>query len=538
MNKFKSLFSSKLALFLVFIASYFLMLSFKITPLICKMSKDGIAAVSFFNVCEVFPLDLFDIFLWIVLFLFLNIFANLFSKNIKTCCNAQCLSAYKVYLGLTCFLFLAWIPYFLTFYPGTLMQDEIFGIRWPYETSNQPLFYNYFLSFLWELGKFFGDELLGFAVFTILKMFLMGFAISYLLIFLFNRGINKYFLIVCYLLFAFLPIFPNYAICLIKDTSFSIFVLFMVLFLYENKNDFGKIFKEKKTFFMFLFLSLMIIWLRSNGLHIIVATVFVLGYLSKNYRKKFFALAVVLILAGTLPNHHRHVPFKETVGIPIQQIARTLNVNGEISKENKEIFNNVIEISLFKKYYDVFWVDAIKWKPEFNDGYLYKHKKEFLRAWVETFPKNFSTYLTAHVLATFDFWAVSPWRLDYNQTIFLHAVNLEDLYTDNINTGIAVNNEILSPDIAKKISEFMNANIFYLNAGTCGNLLLFFMTITILKGRRRNAVSALPIFFSWGTLLLAAPVAWSFRYVFYFALLMPFILSLPFMNEDEKEEKL
>jgi len=532
---FKAFFSNKLALFFLLIMSYFFMLSFKVTPIICEKSKDGID-VNFFNIYEVFPLNFFDFFLWIILFLCFNIIAKFCAKNIKKCSPPLSSISYKYCFGLTLFLFFAWFPYFLTFYPGTTMQDEIFAIRLPYETSNQPLFYNYFLRFLWEFGKIFNDELLGFVAFTIFKMFLMGFAISYLLIYLFNRGINKYFLLICYLIFAFLPIFPNYAISIIKDTSFSIFLLFMVLFLYENKSDYTKIVREKKTFFVFLFLSLTIVWLRSNGLHIMIATVFVLGYLSKNYRKRFLALAVILILAGTLPNHHRHAPFKETVGIPIQQIARTLNVNGEISHKNKEIFNNVMKLSLFKENYVVFWVDSIKWKPEFNDDYLYKHKKDFLKAWIETFPKNHSTYLTAHALATFDFWAVSPWKLNYNQTIFFHALNYEDLHTNNINTStMIVNQQILPQDISKKISAFMNENIIYLNAGLCGNLLLFVMTITILKKRKENIVCVLPMFFSWCTLLLAAPVAFSFRYVFYFALLMPFILSLPFMSEDGNE---
>lgn len=541
-GKIGSFLENKYASLLLFIASFFMMLSAKVTPIVYAPLDGGILN-PIFDIYEIFPINLFDYLLWILIFIALKVISNFITQYI--CAHNKVFVrkvSYKVLIGIALFLFLAWLPYFLAFYPGTSMQDEIFAMRDPFGCSNQPLFYGYMLSFLWDFGKFFGDETLGFGIFSVVKMLLMAFSLSYLLTFLFKRGISKYFLILFAVFFAFSPIFPNYAICIFKDTPFAIFILLLTLFLYEQKRNYETLVTKNYSFLIFLFLALMIIWLRSNGLHIMLFLLVILAYLSKKVRLRFFILGIIFILAGSLPNHGRHVPFKEAVGIPIQQVARTLNVNGKISEENKEIFNNIMGLSTFKERYLAFNSDMIKWDKEFNNPYLNGHKKDFIKAWILTFPDNISTYFTAHAFAAYDFWAISKWETFKYQTNFIHAItknglNNNDIESEGWNGKFLISEKHFLPENLKKsVGLFMNDNVSYLNGGTCGVILLIFMAITLSVGKGRRIVSVLPVFLAWTTILLAAPIASAFRYVFYFTLVMPFILSLPFMTEESYEE--
>ena len=545
---FKSICENKFASFLVLLAAFFIMLSYKITPMLYPIHDKWIFN-PYFDTCEVFPLKFFDYLLWIFLFLFLSFTVKFLAEKIQfNTLYRTCKSKY--YLLLTLSFFIAWLPYFLTFYPGTITWDDILSMRDPWGYNHQPLLYGYFLKFIWDFEIFLGNDLLGFALFVILKILFMAFTVSYILIFLYKRGISKILLIFFFILFAFLPIFPHYAIGIIKDNFFALFIVFMTLFLYEYSNDYTKIVRETKPFFTFIFLSLMIIWLRNNGIHIMFLTVVVLVILAKNMKVRFLMLAIIFITAGTLPDIGRNVPFKETVGMPIQQIARTLNVGGEISEKNKEIFNNVMPLSMFKENYIAFSADMIKWNPNFNSEYLNAHKKEFLVAWIETFPKNFCAYLTAQAFVTYEFWSISPWQIyrvneiepkfpfntHINQTVYPHAITHDLLKDKHIELNICdlkTSEKVILPEnISDKIAFFMIQNLFYLNGGICGIILLISMSITLYKGKRNRIISVLPMLFLWGTLLLATPIFSSFRYVFFFALLMPFIISLPFMTEE------
>lgn len=274
--------ANKYAMFLLLLASFFVMLSAKVMPIIYAPLQDGLFN-PLYDFYEIFPLSFFDCFLWILIFISLKSITGVLSKYIYTKEFSSRKINSKTLIWVALFFVLSWLPYFLTFYPGTAMHDEIFAMRDPFGCSNQPLFYNYFLAFLWDFGKFFGDETLGFGIFYILKMFVMAFTLSYLLMFLYKRGISKYFLVLCALIFAFFPIFPNYAICIFKDTPFAICILLLTLFLHEHKDNYEKIVAKKYPFFIFLLLSLMLIWLRSNGLYIILFTIFPLMYLSKKF---------------------------------------------------------------------------------------------------------------------------------------------------------------------------------------------------------------------------------------------------------------
>ena len=536
---FRGCLGNKFAVALLLVAAFFVALSIKLYPDI-NTGMDFVYVDA--KTYPLFPLGVFDCFLWCLIFILLRLSVFFLAKRIQISSIERKFTR-KMFICLGVFFFLAWTPYFLAYYPGISFFDEYFVIFDPFAWPIQPLIYSMILHYAWNLGVFFGIDNLGFAFLTIFRMFLMSAAFSYLIFFLYKRGISVVFLAASALVFAFLPIFPNTAITIQKDGIFSLFLLMLTLFLYENKNNLSKIVTKKRMFLIFLCLSLPILLLRNNGLYILVATLMVFGFVERKYMFRFIGAALLFFVITSAANVYRVVPFKESIGIPLQQIGRVLCVGGEISESAKSDLNYVLKLSIWREKYNPIHSDTIKlFNKDFNDELLNANKGRFIKAYLETFSKNISIYFSAHAFATLDFWCIGPWNYHHNQIAFVDAITNDTLNPQNIRWPIerpfhATDFKALKKPVREKIAGFMADNVFYLNGGACGFILLFILALLLEKGENRKAAALLPVFLSYLTILIASPTAFAFRYVLYLAFLMPFILSLPFMSDSGEENQ-
>ena len=110
-----------------------------------------------------------------------------------------------------------WFPYYVTFYPGTGMQDEVWAMQHPFGAANQPFFYSLVLRGFWEFGKLFGSYTLGLGILSFLQMVTLACSLSFFLFWLYKKNVSIAYIVLCSCLFAFFPIYPNYAITLVKD---------------------------------------------------------------------------------------------------------------------------------------------------------------------------------------------------------------------------------------------------------------------------------------------------------------------------------
>lgn len=530
----KSLFENKYASLLILMISFFIMLSVKLVPHIYYTLENNID----FKTFELFPLDVFDYFILIFMFFMLktiiNSLANIYFK-INNPTNISKTISRKFFFRLTLIFIVAWLPYFFAFYPGTLFYDEMFAMRDPFNTFNQPYIYGLLLKFFWDLGKFAGDETFGFAVFIIIKIIVMSASFSYLICFLYKRNISFKFLVFAIIIFALLPIFPNNVITVQKDGLSALFIMLMTLFLYEYKNKISQIFIDKKTLAEFCLLSSLIILIRSNGIYPMLFLALYFLFTEKAARLRIIFYIAFILAVSILPNINRLTPFEEAAGVPIQQVGRTLFNNGVIMEDDRKVFQNVLDLEKWKNTYNTLSVDYTKWSAGFNSGYLNSNKGEFMKSWAKTYLLNPSIYFTAHAFNTYDFWSIAPYIVG-SQTIYTGAITKEQLNVKNIiadTKTYLVSDKILKKRTSEKIANFMQKHTVYLNAGSCAFIMIFMMAFTLQIGKNNRIIPMLPAFLSWLTILIASPVAYVFRYTLYLAFLMPFILSLPFMSEEE-----
>lgn len=105
--------------------------------------------------------------------------------------------------------------------------------------------------------------------------------------------------------------------------------------------------------------------------------------------KRILAFLLVLILASggvsIFENQLgvKHL-FKETMGIPLQQIAATVYYDGEMTTEQAEFIDRILPLEFIKEKYDPYTSVPLKWSGSpIDDDYLYEHKAEFLKVWEE-----------------------------------------------------------------------------------------------------------------------------------------------------------
>ena len=64
--------------------------------------------------------------------------------------------------------------------------------------------------------------------------------------------------------------------------------------------------------------------------------------------------------------------------------------------------------------------------------------------------------------------------------------------------------------------------------------MIFSAIFVIYKKRYKNLIIFLPALFTWGTIMLAVPLAFSLRYVFTLLLVIPFVLLAPFLKQEKE----
>jgi len=158
--------------------------------------------------------------------------------------------------------------------------------------------------------------------------------------------------------------------------------------------------------------------------------------------------------------------------------------------------------------------DSIKFNSLFNRDYFEAHTNDFVRAYVKTIIRNPDLALKGHLLATIGFW--DAWKASSSAYICTsHCWNAEYYMSDyfNLLTG-------------RHLSDIVGPR-WYISSGLLIWLMLLAFTLCINSRSKKYFVVTIPTLSLWLTLMIAAPLAFSFRYVFSLLLCIPiYILGI------------
>lgn len=435
---------------------------------------------------------------------------------------------------LSLFFLFIWLPFYLAFFPGVGMHDEIYVSIHP-KSATQPFMYNIGLSLFYKIGFLFNSQIAGTGLFIFILMCATAIAIASIIVWLHKKGVHKYICYILILYYAFTPIIIDYSISAVKDRAFAVILLLMIPVFYQLATG-NFIINNSFSLNAYCALALLMIWFRNNGAYVFLVITLICLVIMKVDKKKFIKYSVFVLLIGLLPSLIIGGDFTEAAGIPLQQVCRVVALNRDLPEKEKNYINGVIPIENIKKQYQPESVDAIKWSPAYNRSYVNTHKLDFIKTWFTLFTLYPNDYLNAWLINTKGFWGYLPW-LD-SQSKFGHAYEPEIYLAENkvgMADGFKVSQSSVLPNSVKQaLGKYIWDYSIFIPSGICFWITIVIGSILYFQKKRYLIFVILPALLCSLTLILAAPIANCFRYTFYYALCLPIYLLLPFIHQNDK----
>ncbi len=443
------------------------------------------------------------------------------SKYIKKICTITFITLFVIYL-----------LYFLTFFPGGVYTDTwnslqmLTGVE--EMTLQQPILYTAMLNIV---KAFLPDYYTGFGVLTALQIIIMISVITYFVYWLLNKGLHPVVVTAISVFFTFFKLYPLYSVSVWKDTPFSLMLFLYTLAIIDLIFEFNKNEIKISTIAKICALSILVIFLRNNGLYIVILSslAIVLCFIKKIIKEKIVNIKgliisiIVTILVCILLEHIlvwagvKRVPKVESLAIPIQQVARVVAVDGNISDEQKEQIEKVMPIKRIKERYRALLADKIKWDDDyFNKEYLLDNLPEYFKLWLELLIQNPDEYFKGYLLETSGFWTFNV----AGQEAYHSAVTWETLQyiVSNINV-IHDNTNFDFRHNMLEIGYFSGGVFFWITA------LSFFITYRLCE--KKYLVGYVAPLALWLTVMIATPMGQALRYVYILVLILPLNIIYP-----------
>ena len=432
---------------------------------------------------------------------------------------------------------IVWGGLFLLYFPGTGMNDTINCLMGFWQNTLQPAMFQVIIYGVFQ-GIFFmcKNATIAYAIIVILQIFAASYVVANYLRWIARKGIAKWLLILNMIYIMAMPLIGNYTIALLKDTWFT-YALFLLL-----PNIYDLIHGEKTCWWQIVVAVFFVWFSRSNGKLVLVPIMVVLFIFLKRQRKHLAILLISLVVLNSGLNYAKNVrfggydeSFRESMSVPLVQMAATVVWNGNISEEEEEVLYAVLPEEKWRQNYAFAFVDPIKFDEHFDTLYLAAHKKEFLQTWASMLKKNLTIYVKAYLYHTYGNWSLAAYNtnaVDKTQSIFLKLNNNTggtSIWGEYLASISLKNYSLLPNDMTELLQGFYEDACewnLWLTPGIMF-LLLNLCTCIVWKNKRyKLMLTFLPLYLCWGCMMVASPASMIYRYSFYILLSLPFVLTM------------
>lgn len=456
-------------------------------------------------------------------------------------------------------IFAAWLPYYLSYYPGGIYSDTFNSITYALTDTlcnRHPLFYNFLIGLAIKFGELFGKDLeWSMGLFLAVQMILIEIELLYFLSWMIRHRIMRRMRICVMAFMTFFTLIPLYAISVWKDTPFAMAFLLWFFFAVDLFLEVKKGMWRFKSLAGFVAGMFLVAFTRNNGIYVTAFAAVSFVFFTITFRfdfesspyafsvcgkkigipaglvKKIMTYGVLLssvfVIACIQGPVYRRVgviptDVVEDIGMPIQQICSVVVHDGEITEAQRESINRFIPYENIPEYFKPCVVDSIKWYADMDWGYLELHKAEFWDLWKHLFLQNPGIYMEEYLLQTLGFWnvgvsgsngyaEVEVWSNDYGlvQTDYFEKI------------------------FGFSFQQFVNPKIYI----SCAWFFWFFFVGTVFIMKRYgfwNGFLFMPQIGVWLTLMVATPIAISLRYVSPLLFTLPFVVIVPVLLEKDQ----
>ena len=300
----------------------------------------------------------------------------------------------------------------LGMYPGIVDPDNTFEFDQymnHYYTGQHPIAHIFLMGSVFNLGNnLFGSYNSGIFMYVLLQMILFSASFMYVLYTMRKEGVAWKYVLITYALVAFNPVMHLFLISTTKDTIFTSFFIVSVTMIYGFIKYPEKI-KDIKKVIVFIIVSVLACAFRNNAFYAYILFALLFPLLEKKYWVYRFVsvLLICVIFFGyqkgmTAALNIEPVPAQESLGIPLQQIARVYNqVEDSFTEEEKELLFEVLPEANVVNY-NGYCVDYIKFG--FNSYGYRENKAPYQALWVQKLKEYPTVYLNAFLENTLFIW--------------------------------------------------------------------------------------------------------------------------------------
>lgn len=437
------------------------------------------------------------------------------------------------------------LPVLISFFPGTLEADayrQLSNMRSGDWDAHYPVIASLFMNEVLRLGQLlFNNDNLAFFMYTGTQYFLQWLVFAYTMSVLGRMKTPVVIRWGALAYFSLFSVFQMYGYTMVKDSMFYIvFLLFAALFADIIVRGAGG-WTRLLTIALGV-VSVLSVFFRNNGFHLMVFTAAV-GFLLNRKYKKLYAVIFCGAFAGALINSGvtqlcgvEGGSVREMLSVPIQQTARYLSEHyDEVTEEERKALEGVFEVELQEV--------AALYQPEISDPVkdcvAYRPDREalvaYLQVWGRQFLKHPDTYVQAFLNHTYGYFY--PDRECFWEGIGVYGIG-ESWPWDgmNFNPWFVLENGWMREEI-RQVHLWMSHLPVVSGLYSCGmhNFLLIGMITYLLGSRRRKELFFFAPCVGCVLICLISPVNALIRYMLPVMACLPLNLAWCFGPETAGE---
>ena len=439
-----------------------------------------------------------------------------------------------------------WAPYIYLLYPGCFTpdaKDEIAQLTGTYVNSwsarsiilldssvlinnHHPVFYTLVLKVVLKLAAVIKSYEKAFEMLCIIQALCLAFSFSYALTVMKKYGARLRVLLLALGFFAVNPLFPIYAMTVVKDTFFCAALVLLVVMTYELLTV-KRI--SRLRLISYFVVTLLFILTRNNGIYITALLIIFIALILLKDRKRLVKIGSALVcaalvfqlgIAGVLYPALNITPGskREMLSVPFQQTARYVHdYREDVSPEEEKAIVAVLNGNLDEigNSYDKELADSVK--SQFNKYATDDEVKAYIKAWLTGLKKHPDAYVQAYLNLHYGWFSFcGNKQIAYSKVSDKHM----DLLLDGFDKYMG---KEIRRDFINYGLEGLMLNPFtaaFLETATYSWLYILLLIYAIKKKRFKALAASSAVYFNY-LICFVGPVAYM-RYA------VPMVCALPF----------
>ncbi len=460
-------------------------------------------------------------------------------------------------LWYTVLFLIFWAPYMLLLYPGCFTpdaKDEIAQLTGKYVNAwsaraivlsdegflintHHPVFYTEALNITIKIGKLIGSYALAFEGLCLVQALALALCLAYAVAVMKKHGARQRVIMLSAAFFAINPLFPIYAMTVVKDTFFcALFVLVTVL-TYEllTAERISRI--RLISYFAAVFVFIMT---RNNGVYIMALVLIAAALVSLRDKKRVLKIgsaiitAVLIFQIGVVGVIYPALGIskgssREFLSVPFQQTARYVHeYRDDVSEEEEKAILGVLNGNLDEigKSYDKEIADSVK--SQYCKYATGDDVKAYIKAWLTGLKKHPDSYIQAFLNLHYGWFS-----FEGNKQIAYSKIS--DKHIDTLLDGFDnyMGKEIFRDLVNYGLDALMKFPLTaaFLEMATYSWLYVLLIIYAIKEKRFKALAAAGAVYFNY-LICFAGPVAYM-RYAVPMACALPFVAFTILKNDGK-----